>query len=218
MPPSVVEALASTTVTHIGPKGNFIVREAERGGDLYLLFQGTLLVNRYSDMGREVAYGHILPGGHFGEISAIDGEAHSANVLALTQTRIGRIPARTVTGLLASSPAFSRALLEDLAGSVRGLRTRLFEMNTTTFASRIRRELVRLARERGLTANQATLDPRPTHAELASLAGGQREMVTRELGRLTAAGLIQRTGRSLHIPDISALIGSADGGSHGGSR
>jgi predicted transcriptional regulator len=54
-------------------------------------------------------------------------------------------------------------------------------------------------------ANQATLDPAPTHAEIASRISTHREAVARELAELARAGLILRHGQALSIPDVGRL-------------
>jgi DNA-binding GntR family transcriptional regulator len=47
--------------------------------------------------------------------------------------------------------------------------------------------------------------PAPTHAELASRVSTHREAVTRGLGELARAGIIEKRGGTLVIRDVETL-------------
>jgi CRP/FNR family transcriptional regulator, cyclic AMP receptor protein len=200
-----LENLAKVVVTRAWAKGDLILQESGANGDIYIVFDGILLENRYSRAGREVDFLRIVPGGYFGEIAAIDRGGNPTNVIALTRARVGRIPEAAVNGLLAASPHFGRALLEGLAASVRRFQMRLFEMNTLTVASRLHVELMRMAVSAGIRGNRATIVDSPTHAEFAALLGGQREAITREFSRLVTNGVVEPVGRVLKLLDVAAL-------------
>jgi CRP-like cAMP-binding protein len=190
--------------TRVG-RGAVIVREDEDSVDMYLLFSGFLIAKSCSADGDEVAYGRIAPGEQFGETAALTGGRHSATVTALSKAQIGRVPAPQVRALIGSSPAFTLALIDALACEVRRLRRRLFARNTLSLSSRIRLGLADMARSAGISDNRAIIPGPLTHAEMAALVGSRREAVTREFGRLAAAGIIGRGRHCLHIFDVSAL-------------
>jgi CRP/FNR family transcriptional regulator, cyclic AMP receptor protein len=54
-------------------------------------------------------------------------------------------------------------------------------------------------------AKTASIDPTPTHAEIASRTSTHREAVTRELNRLTKMGIIEQRSRVLWIKDLARL-------------
>lgn len=186
-------------------RGAVIVREDDDGANLYLLFSGVLIAKSCSADGDEVAYGRIVPGQQFGETAALTGGRHSATVIALSKAQIGRVPAPQVRALIASSSAFSLALIAALACEVRRLQRHLFARNTLSLSSRIRLGLADMARSAGIADNRATIPGPLTHAEMAALVGSRREAVTREFGRLAAAGIIGRGRHCLHIFDVGAL-------------
>jgi CRP-like cAMP-binding protein len=182
-----------------------VIEHLSGGRDMFVLIDGILMATRFSVEGREVAFQRILPGQYFGHLAAVDGLPRSASVYALSDSCIARIPAAVVDALLAGSLPFVRALARDLAGMVRGLRERLFERHALTVSRRVAFELFRMACAAGVEDNAASIRASPTHAELASLVGGQREAVTREYQRLAQRGIIRRAGRTLHILDVRAL-------------
>lgn len=200
-----IEALAPSVEMLRYGKGEMILQRRDQDGGIYLLLEGALLANQYAKSGREVGYRRIAPGGYFGEIAAIDGQPRSANIVAIEDVRIARVPQALVRRLFESSPNFMRALLEDMAGLTRSLTDRLFELTAVSVACRVDIELLRMATPTDGDGVTAVISPCPTHAELAALLGSQREPVTRELNRLAGLNIVRQTGRTLHILDLPAL-------------
>lgn len=201
-----IEALAGRVEFLSVRRGSRLVQRHDNGGAIYLVINGLLLVNQYARSGREVGYRRLQPDSYFGEIAAIDRLPRSANVTALTEAVVARAPEALVNELLAGSPNFTRAILEDLAAMARALSSRVFELNAVSAPCRVQMELVRLATEAGVEDNQSVLERAPTHAEIAVLAGAQREAVTRELNRLEQRCLITKQGRTLTIRNVDGLV------------
>jgi len=205
MTPAEIEALAPFVELRAYGKGEMILQRRDQDGGIYLLLEGALLANQYAKSGREVGYRRISPGGYFGEISAIDGLPRSANIVALEDARLARLPQSLVRRLFEDSPRFMRALLEDMAGLTRSLTDRLFELTAVSVACRVDIEILRLAAASSADGQTGVISPCPTHAELAALLGSQREPVTRELNRLASLEIVRQTGRTLHVLDLPAL-------------
>ena len=64
------------------PKGSMIILEEEYGDIVFIVKTGTIKVTRVNDEGREVILSLMGEYDIVGEMSIIDGEARSANVLA----------------------------------------------------------------------------------------------------------------------------------------
>ncbi len=200
-----IDALAQQ-IEHLNyGKGELILQRLDETGGIHLLLKGTLLANQYARSGREVGYRRISAGSYFGEISAIDGLPRSANIVALEDARVARLPQPLIQALFEQSPRFMRAILEDLASLTRSLTDRLFELSAVSVACRVDIELLRMAAMAGGDGQQATIHPCPTHAELAVLVGSQREAVTRELNRLASLKIVSQTGRTLRVLNVPAL-------------
>ena len=88
----------------------------------------------------------------------------------------------------------------------------MVEFSTLTVQKRIEVELLRLARETAPGQKSAVIFPAPTHAELASRVSTHREAVTRALGELARAGIVEKRCGTLVIGDVDALAALVDEG------
>ena len=101
-------------------------------------------------------------------------------------------------------------ILRRLTRLVRVLSERVVELSTLTVRRRIQVELLRLARETAPGQKCAVVFPAPTHAELASRVSTHREAVTRGLGELSRAGIVEKRSGTLVIRDVEALAAMVD--------
>jgi CRP-like cAMP-binding protein len=185
--------------------GEQIVGHLDRSTDVFLVIQGAVRVVIYSLAGREVTFRDISAGHYFGELAAIDGRPRSASVFALGDSVIASMSADIFWEVLRAYPETTARLLEDLAGSVRTLTERVFEFSALAVNNRIHAELLRLAHDHMTAENIAVIQPAPTHAEIASRISTHREAVTRELGRLSRAGIAARRSGALVVEDVERL-------------
>jgi len=96
-------------------------------------------------------------------------------------------------------------MLLRLGSLVRELSERVIDLSTLGVQNRIYAELLRLAREAGVTGNTARIDPAPKHTDLASRVSTYREQVTRELSALVRMGIVERGNHALVIRDVTRL-------------
>ena len=173
--------------------------------DVYLIVSGGVRVTAFSAAGRQVNYRDIAAGGWFGDYSAIDGRARSADVVARGDTLLASMTPLVFRRLLHDHPAVCARMLHRLVASVRELTDRVFEFSTLGVQNRVHAELLRLARQAGVKGNTARIDPAPKHADVASQVSTYREQVTRELTAMVKQGLLQRSSGALVIPDVARL-------------
>ncbi|MCL5671114.1 MAG: helix-turn-helix domain-containing protein [Acidobacteria bacterium] len=84
--------------------------------------------------------------------------------------------------------------------------TNVEELSFTTVQHRLAAYLLLEAHNKGQrTARGVEFTLTISHHDLASRIGTVRELVSRNLSRLQAAGLIKLDGRTVVIPDIEAL-------------
>lgn len=177
------------------------------GSDVFFLVSGRVRITTYSPGGREVSFRDYGPGEHFGDLAAIDGQARSTDVVTLESSLLASLSRQDFLALLAREPAVALRMMEGLAGLVRRLTDRVMELSTLGVPTRLHRELLRLAREAGVSPEHtALISPVPSHSVLASKISTNREQVTRELGALTRRGLLRKEGRqALLVTDVRAL-------------
>jgi len=167
-------------------------------------------VTTFSAMGREVSFRDLGPGSTLGTVAAIDGQPRSAAVIAVETATVAMLPREKFLALLGDHPSLAMAVLNDFASLIRELTQRVVATTTATIPVRVRQELLTFARAAGIANNKAVLERLPTHADFATRIGATREAVTRELNKLTKAGLLAKAGKSLVITDVGRLEQLAD--------
>lgn len=187
------------------PAGTPVLLRSERNSDVYFLVSGALRVTSYSANGRQVTFRDPQEGEHFGDIAAIDGQPRSADVVTLTPTVVAHLDRGAFLGLLRDEPVVAERVMRGLAALVRQLSERVIDLSTLGVQNRVHAELLRLARLAGVIDNRGRLEPAPTHADLASRIGTNREQVTRELNALRREGLLAKDGKALVVPDVARL-------------
>jgi len=96
------------------PAGKMLAERGERGHEFMLILEGTARVDL--SRGRRVRLG---PGDFFGEMSLIDGEPRSADVVAESPMRLLAISHRDFWSLLYEVPQISRKIMSALSQRLR---------------------------------------------------------------------------------------------------
>ena len=201
--PEGFAALAARWNVLAVPAGTSVVSIEEQDADVFFVLAGRVRATSFASSGREVAFSELRPGDVFGELAAIDGGPRSTNVVALSQARLGRLPAPQFNALIDENRTVMRAVLQLLAGRVRGLSSRMVDVATMNARRRLVSFLLQLAEPEG--PDRAVIPALPTQQEIADAILGQREAVGREMSRLRRQGVILREGRRLRILSVARL-------------
>ncbi|MEO0830993.1 MAG: Crp/Fnr family transcriptional regulator [Pseudomonadota bacterium] len=187
--------------------GRAIISAEDETRDVYFLIDGKARALNYSSDGKAVILIDIEAGGFFGEMAAIDGEARSSSVEALSACTLLMLPEREFLMLLHEVPEIAHSFLRHYVREVRTMSKRLFEFRTMAVQNRIQAELLRLARVDAPAdgTDPVTLTPAPTLAEIADRVSTHREAVSREISRLTKLGLLKRGKGALIVTNPEAL-------------
>jgi len=179
--------------------------QADETREVHFIVSGRVRANLYSPDGQDVTFRDMGAGEMFGELAALDPAPRSANIVALAPTTTASLKASEFSLVLRDHPEVAAATFRRLVRLVRSLSDRVYEFSTLAVRNRIQAELLRLARDGKISGNTARVEPAPTHAEIASRIATHREAVTRELGDLARAGLVERDGTTLVIRDVARL-------------
>ncbi len=182
-----------------------IVGHLEDSRTVFLLSAGKAPAAIFSENGQRVTVRDINAGEMFGEFAAIDGESQAATVEAVTKCTVATMSAEAFWEVLRTEPAVMADVLKRMTGQVRVLSKKLFELATLAAGKRIQTELLRLAEPAVSEAGNAVLYPAPTDADIAARAGTSRETVNRRLKAMIEAGVIERHGRTMVIPDVEKV-------------
>ena len=185
--------------------GRSLIARNAADRSVHFIVSGRVRVTIYSPSGRQVTFRDRYAGEFLGEISAFDGRPRSADAVAVESTLVASLAPEGFARLRQQQPMVGERLLVYLATLVRNLSDRVIEVSTLGVQNRIHAELLRMAKDAGLHANRARIDPAPRHADLASVVSTYREQVTRELSALARAGLVAKDGTALVLLDVARL-------------
>jgi CRP-like cAMP-binding protein len=107
--------LLDRTSPHDYAEGATIVRQGARGETVFVLLEGTARVVRG---GRTVA--RLSPGDFFGEIAVLDRRPRTADVVATSPAKVLVLHRDDLKAILEEEPQAAWALLQALAGRLRG--------------------------------------------------------------------------------------------------
>jgi len=173
--------------------------------DIYLVVGGRVRVAAISAGGKQVTYRELGAGDLFGELAAIDKRARSADVIAIEDSLLASMPPTVFFDLIFTHRSVCERVLGRLAGTVREMTQRVFQLSTLGVRNRVHAELLRLARNGAVNGCEGRIDPAPKHADIANRVSTYREQVTREISLLAAQAIVVRDGHSLVVPDMAAL-------------
>jgi CRP/FNR family transcriptional regulator, cyclic AMP receptor protein len=182
-----------------------IVGHQEDSRTVFFLTAGRAHAAIFSENGKRVTFRDIDAGEIFGEFAAIDGESQAATVEAITKCTVATMSPEAFWEVLRTEPTVMADMLKRLTGQMRVLSKKVFELATLAVSKRIQAELLRLAEHSVTEVGNAVLFPGPTDADIAARVATTRETVNRQLGEMIEAGVIERHGRTLVIPDVEKV-------------
>lgn len=191
--------------------GNYIFMEESDGEQCFFVVKGSVKVTRLSKEGREVILAMLNQGDFFGEMSLLDGESRSANVIALEKTEVLTLNRKDFLIVLHEYPKIAIQLLKELASRLRKSDRHIASLSLSDAEKRIALCIIRFADERGIIRNgRVTIAKIPIQQDIANMAGTSRETVSRALTVLEKEQLIERSGRELIIIDYKKFIREFD--------
>jgi CRP-like cAMP-binding protein len=187
-------------------KGQIILLEESMGETFFIITRGTVKVTRLSDDGREVILAILGESDFFGEMSLLDGEGRSANIVVNENAEVMTLSRRDFLECLESYPKIAIALLEELAVRLRKSDQQIESLSLSDSEQRIGITLIRLAEEQGtIKRGNVIVHNLPFQQDIANMAGTSRETVSRTLKLLEDKKLVKRDGSDITIYNFSAF-------------
>ena len=198
--------IASKMVPRVYEKGQMILLEESMGETFFIITQGAVKVTRLSADGREVILAILGESDFFGEMSLLDGEGRSANIVANEDAKVLTLSRNDFLDCLESYPKIAIALLEELATRLRKSDQQIESLSLSDSEHRIGITLIRLAGELGtIKQGHVTVKNLPYQQDIANMAGTSRETVSRTLKLLEDKKLVSRENRNLTIYNYDAF-------------
>jgi CRP/FNR family transcriptional regulator, cyclic AMP receptor protein len=188
------------------PRGATLFQEGDRSETVGYVLRGRVKVSTFTDDGAEIVLALPAAGELLGELSAIDGQARSANVTALEPVEAVIVTAEAFRAFIADHPRFALELLRLLSRRLRDSDRKRVEFGAFDTTGRVALRLLELADRFG-TANGSGVDITLalTQDELAGWVGASREGVSKALRTLRERGLVETGRRRIHVRDVTAL-------------
>ena len=183
-------------------KSNIILFEEDPGDSLFIIKEGKVKITRLSEEGKEVILSILGEGEFFGEMSLLDGESRSANVIALSDCEVFILKRDNFLNILKSSPQIAITLLEELAHRIRMSDQQIEYLSLADAENRVAMTILRIAEEAGtFKMGKVTIEELPMQQDMANMSGTSRETISRMLSDFTEKGYIERQGKKLVILD-----------------
>ena len=175
------------------------------------IVEGSVKITRLSKDGREVILAILNAGDFFGEMSLLDGESRSANVIALEKTEVLSLNREHFLEVLHEYPQIAIQLLKEMTSRLRKSDRQIVSLSLSDAEKRIALCIVRFADEQGtIRKGQVTIPKIPIQQDIANMAGTSRETVSRAMSLLVDEEYIERNGRELKILDYKNFIKEFD--------
>jgi len=198
-----VAAMASMVQLRRYPKGAFIIGQLEVGTSMFLLLTGRVKVTLASPEGKELVLNYLEAPAHFGEMSLVDAQKRSADVIAMTDVELFALDGKDLTAAIRVQPRLALSLIATLSQRLRQTIGRLEDMAFNDATHRVMRVVLNMATA-GLEARGVPSIQGMTHYDIATLAGTSRETASRVISRLGRDGIVTTHGRRILV-DLSKL-------------
>jgi CRP/FNR family transcriptional regulator len=202
--------LAQRAVTRRYQPGEIIFGEGEPCAGLYAVQSGNIRIFKSSPQGREQVLSIDGPGSSIAEIPVFDGGAYPASGAAIDDAILLFISKEDFRALCMAHPEVPLKVLRVVGARLRRLVEIIEELSFTTVRHRLASYLLRLAQKSGKRTAAGVQVALPiTNQELAAQIGTVRELVSRNLSRLQAEGMLKIDGRNVLISNLQALEGES---------
>ena len=197
---SDLNIISDKMISRAYEKGQMILLEESQGETFFIIVSGAVKVTRLSDDGREVILAILGESDFFGEMSLLDGEGRSANIVANEDAEVLTLSRRDFLDCLETYPKIAIALLEELAIRLRKSDQHIESLSLSDSEHRIAITLIRFAQELGMIKQgDVKISNLPFQQDIANMAGTSRETVSRTLKLLEEKDLIKKEGKDLII-------------------
>ena len=199
-------SLSARAVRKLYSPGEMLFAEGEACSGLYVIATGHVRIFKTSAGGREQVLAVEGPGSSVAELPVFDGGDYPASVVAVDEAEAVFLSRKDFQAFCVEHPKVALKVIAVVGSRLRRLVNIIEELSFTTVRQRVIAQVLRLADELGReTANGIEFTLPGSHQELANEIGTVRELVSRNLGRLQAEGLLLVDGRQIVVRNKRAL-------------
>jgi CRP/FNR family transcriptional regulator len=208
---SELSFLAQRAVPRSYSAGESVFGEGEPCSGLYVVESGHVRIFKSSANGREQVLSIDGPGSSIAELPVFDGGSYPASATAIDEAKLLFVSKQDFRALCLAHPQVALKVLRVVGARLRRLVGIIEELSFTTVRHRLASFLLRLAQKEGKhSAAGVEITLPASNQEMASHIGTVRELVSRNLSRLQAEGMLKIDGRTVTISNLKALEAEID--------
>jgi CRP/FNR family transcriptional regulator len=206
-----LQMLAARAVRKLFSAGELLFSEGEPCSGLHIIARGKVRIFKTSIGGREQVLALNSPGETVAEVPVFDGGPYPASAMAIEDTELAFISRRDFNAYCLEHPEVALKVLVVVGARLRRLVSIIEELSFTTIRQRLIAALLKLAQSEGKkTARGIEFQLPASHQELANQMGTVRELISRNLMRLQAEGMLDVDARQIVVKDMKGLSALLD--------
>jgi CRP/FNR family transcriptional regulator, cyclic AMP receptor protein len=209
--PNEIQLIAGRVVPRKYSSGQVVFNEGEPCTGLYVVASGHVRIFKTSVNGREQVLSVDGTGSSVAELPVFDGGNYPASVAAVDETLLLFVSKQDFQELCLTHPQVALKVLRVVGARLRRLVGIIEELSFTTVKHRLAALLLRMARKEGTQSGNTIAFTLPdNNQEIASQIGTVRELVSRNLSRMQAEGVIDIDDRKVTILDLNRIQAEVD--------
>ncbi|MFC1925915.1 Crp/Fnr family transcriptional regulator [Chloroflexota bacterium] len=183
--------LAGITKVHKYKKGDIIFHQEDPGSTLYIIISGQVKITIDSREGDEAILAILTDGDFFGELSLLDQQPRSANVVAMLDTETIILHRHNFLSFLNTRHELAVDMLAALSRRLRETDNSLQDAIFLSVPARLAKRLLELGQKHGIQTDRGIeIGLRLTQQDLADLIGASRVAVNKQLKLFKTEGLV----------------------------
>lgn len=184
-------------------RDDVILFESEEGSLLFIIAKGSVKISRISDKGKEVILAILRSGDFFGELSLLDNQKRSANVIAIEDSELLVLRREDFLDIIKKHPLITISLLRELAKRIRSSDFQIKSLSLMNSTGKVAATIYQLVSDwEKNKEGRVEIKNLPSQQNLAGMSGTSRETISRVLRDFAKNGLIERSGKDLIINDM----------------
>ena len=203
----VIRGLSGSTAESV-ERGKTIFFPGDPAERMYLLRRGAVRLSRVYESGEEITVALLRENSIFGVLSLLTGQKSDRfyHSVAFTRVEMVSAPAGSVRRAIEQNARVGLLLLQGLSSRILQTETMIGTLTHRDMSSRLVSFLLVLCRDFGVPGSQGiTIDLKLSHQAIAEAIGSTRVTITRLLGDLRSAGLLEIDRKRITVFDPLAL-------------
>lgn len=185
--------------------GQIVFNEGEPCEGLYVVNRGGVKIFKTSASGREQVLTVERAGSVVAELPVFDEGPYPASCQAVESSTLLFLSRDDFRAICLETPTLALKVLKAVGGRLRRLVALIEELSFTTVRQRLAASLVRRAETEGSRSDRGLCITLPANHEIGAEIGTVRELVSRNLSRFQAEGLIRMDGKDVCVLDLEGL-------------